>query len=259
MDFSPLPAAEELFAARMARRIVAPLAADIVPRNRADGAAVQRALAARMRADPPAGFKIGATAQTMRTYLGIETPIAGFMPASSLYETGAAVPFGGLVKPGVECELAVWLARDLPPGPCDMARAAQAVGAFLAAIEVVENRYGDLTELGAPTLLADQMFHAAAVLGSSLPDWQALDLPALSGTVSVNGMVRGTGRGADLMGHPLHALAMLAESEVAEAFGGLRKGQVVLLGSVTPPIWLDGPAEVAVDFHPLPTVRVRLT
>ena len=54
--------------------------------------------------------------------------------------------------------------------------------------------------------------------------------------------MRGEGVGADLMGHPLNCLAWLAGSSVAAAFGGLQAGQVVMLGSVTPPIWLTGPA-----------------
>jgi 2-keto-4-pentenoate hydratase len=45
---------------------------------------------------------------------------------------------------------------------------------------------------------------------------------------------------------------------VAAAFGGLREGQVVLLGSVTPPIWLDGPGVVTVEFPPLGPVVLRL-
>ena len=63
---------------------------------------------------------------------------------------------------------------------------------------------------------------------------------------------------SDLLGHPLNALALLAGSPVATAFGGLRAGQVVMLGSVTPPVWLDAPAEVSVVFEGLPAVSVRL-
>jgi 2-keto-4-pentenoate hydratase len=33
---------------------------------------------------------------------------------------------------------------------------------------------------------------------------------------------------------------------------------VVMLGSVTPPIWLTEPATVTVSFPPLPAVTVRL-
>ena len=82
--------------------------------------------------------------------------------------------------------------------------------------------------------------------------------PRLRGRLIVDGHQRDEGVGADLMGHPLDCLAWLAGSSVAEAFGGLKAGQVVMLGSVTPPIWLTGPATVTVDFSPLPPVQVTL-
>jgi 2-keto-4-pentenoate hydratase len=157
----------------------------------------------------------------------------------------------------VECEIAVRLARTLPPGPCTPEQAADAVGELFAAIEIVENRYADLARFGTPALIADQVYHAAAVLGAPYADWRALDLVALPGRIAVDGRERNAGRGGDLLGHPLRALAWLAGSDVAAAFSGLRAGQVVLLGSVTPPVWLEQPGEVVVDFAPLPAVRVR--
>jgi 2-keto-4-pentenoate hydratase len=69
---------------------------------------------------------------------------------------------------------------------------------------------------------------------------------------------RDAGVTTDLMGHPFNCLAWLASSEVAAAFGGLKAGQVVMLGSVTPPVWLDTPAEVRVEFTGLPAVSVQL-
>jgi len=128
----------------------------------------------------------------------------------------------------------------------------------MAAIEVVENRYGPLDALGTPTVVADQVYHAAAILGAPAPDWQTLDLPSLQGTLSIDGTIRGTGTGADLLGDPMAALAWLAASDEVAAFGGLRAGQVVMLGSVIPPIWLDGPCHVTVRFPPLPEVELHL-
>ncbi len=128
----------------------------------------------------------------------------------------------------------------------------------MAGIEVVENRYGPLDVLGSPTLVADQVFHAGAALGAPYADWRDLDLRSLAGSVSVDGHERGAGTGADLLGDPMAALAWLAASEEAKAFGGLRAGQVVMLGSVCPPIWLDGPAEITVQFAPLLAVTLSL-
>jgi 2-keto-4-pentenoate hydratase len=131
-------------------------------------------------------------------------------------------------------------------------------------MEIVENRYGtppigDIKAVGTPTLIADQFYHAAAVLGEPAADWRTLDLVAIQGRAVVDGTERNAGRGAELLGDPMRALAWLAGSDVAAAFGGLRVGQVVMLGSVTPPVWLTGPCEVAMLFDGLPPVRFRFT
>ncbi len=228
------------------------------PRTEAEGAIAQRTLARRLGSDPPVGFKIGATAQIMQDYLGLSGPAAGFIAPTGLHESGARLRHADFARPGVECEVAVRLARDLPPGPCTQQQALAAVGMLMAGIEVVENRYGDLAALGTPALIADQVFHAAAILGPPFGDWRKLDLPRLPGRITIDGVSAGEGRGGDLLGHPMACLAWLAGSDVAAAFGGLRAGQVVMLGSVTPPIWLDRPATVRVSFPPLPEVTLDL-
>ncbi|MEA2778349.1 MAG: hypothetical protein QOF90_3755 [Acetobacteraceae bacterium] len=85
MAFDPIPAAKALRQIRQDRVTVLPLPAAIAPRTEAEGAAVQRALAALAGAVPPFGFKIGATGKRMQVYLGIDTPIAGFMRAEDVY------------------------------------------------------------------------------------------------------------------------------------------------------------------------------
>jgi 2-keto-4-pentenoate hydratase len=258
--YDPATTAAVLHAKRQQRERVTTLPAGIAPTTEAEGAAAQRCLARLTGAEPPGGFKIGATAQRMQAYLGLNGPAAGFMAIGGMYPDSITLRYDDFVHPGVECELAVRLARRLPPGPCTAAQAADAVGELFTAIEIVENRYGDLAELGTPTLIADQMFHAAAVLGPpGAAAWRTLDVGALPGRITVDGHLRGEGVGADLLGHPMYSLAWLASSPVAAAFDGLQPGQVVLLGSVTPPIWLTGPATVTVEFPPLPQVQVRLT
>ena len=243
---------------RVRREILQQLPANFAPRTIEEGAAAQHALAALGDNGDPAGFKIGATAKRMQDYLGLAGPAAGFMAQSGMYASGAVLTFADFVQPGVECEIVVKLAKDLPPGPCTAEQAAACVGEFTAGIEIVENRYGDIAALGTPTLIADQVFHAACIRGETGGvDWQTLDIPGLIGRMSVDGVARMDGKAGDLLGHPMNCLAWLAGSPVAAAFGGLRAGQVVMLGSVTPPIWLEAPCHVTVDFSPLPAVRVQ--
>jgi 2-keto-4-pentenoate hydratase len=238
---------------------MAPLPPGARPATLAEGVAGQLALAQLTDQAAPGGFKIGATTQQMQRILGLEGPAAGFMPRDNLHASGSTLGFDRFLRPGVECELAVHLAHDLPPGPCSPEEAAAAVDLLMAAIEIVENRYADLAAFGTPALVADQVFHAGAVLGQPLADWRELDLQAVTGELSLDGKVAGSGKGADLLGGPMQALAWLAGSAEAAAFGGLRAGQIVMLGSVTQPFWLDGPAEIEVRFGPLQAVKFTLT
>jgi 2-keto-4-pentenoate hydratase len=259
MTFDPVAAAQALRQIRHDRVVVSPLPSDIAPATRTEGAAVQFALAGLADAVPPAGFKIGATGKRMQAYLGVDSPIAGFMRAQDIVHGHTDLRFADYINPGAECEVAVRLAHDLPAGPCSMEQALAAVGEFFSAIEIVENRYGDLAALGMPTLVADQMYHCAAVIGDQHDiDWRNLDIGALRGRISLDDGTEDEGVTTDLLGHPLNGLAWLAGSAEAAAFGGLKAGQVVMLGSVTPPVWLTGPATVTVAFPPLPTVTVRL-
>src|SRR3954471_392939 len=184
MAFDPAPAAAALRRIRQDRAVVSALPAGIAPATEAEGAAVQLALAHLAGAVPPYGFKIGATGKRMQAYLGVNEPIAGFMRRGDVHHGRAGLRFADFVRPGVECEVAVRLAADLPPGPCSPDQALAAVGEFVAGIEIVENRYGDLSEVGTPTLVADQMYHAAAVVGTpGDADWRSLDIGALRGRI----------------------------------------------------------------------------
>jgi 2-keto-4-pentenoate hydratase len=256
---NPEAAAAFLHEARMARRPIGTLPDGLAPRNEADGVAIQHALALRVGAARPAGFKIGATSKVMQAYLGVDAPVGGFMVPAGLHVSGAVLRFADFHKPGVECELVARLAADLPPGPCTPAQAVAAIGELVCGIEIVEGRYVDVQAVGVPTMVADQMFHAAAVLGEQGGvDWRGLDLVALQGGIAIDGGPAGGGQGGDLLGHPLNSLCWLAGSALARQFGGLHAGQTVMLGSVIPPIWLSGPCTVEVAFPPLPSVTLRL-
>lgn len=257
-SFDPDALAAYLLAARRARRVLPMPPPDLVPPDLAGGIAAQRSLAQAVGADPPAGFKVGATARAMQDYLGLSEPLAGFIPEAGLHGSFSTLAYAGFVAPGVECEIAVHLGRDIPPGPCTPAEAAEAADGVMAAIEVVEQRYPDLKAFGAPLLAADQVYHAEAVVGTPSGTWRSLDLEALPGRILVDGEERGRGFGRDLLGGPMRVLAWLAASEAASAFGGLRAGQVIMLGSVTTPIWLDKPCRVEVQFPPLQPVVLTL-
>ena len=247
-----------LLDSRRDKRVLAPLG-PLAPSDEAAGYALQRQLAEATGVTSPFGFKIGATTAQMQAYLGLAGPAAGFVPVGGVHASGARLRYADYVGLGVECEVGVRLGRDIPFGHCGRDQAADAVAEVFPAIEIVEKRYADLAELGTPTLIADQVFHAGGVPGTPCPEWRTLDLGAVRGELWVDGSLRGAGHGRDLLGHPFEALAWLAGSGAAREFCGLRAGQIVWLGSVTPPIWLDGPCHVKVAFTGLGEVELTFT
>jgi len=70
-----------------------------------------------------------------------------------------------------------------------------------------------------------------AVLGKPLTDWKGLDLTALRGVATINGEVVGEGVGGAAMGHPLEAVAWVANHLAAHG-RALVFRDVVITGSM---------------------------
>lgn len=209
-------------------------------------------------AGPVVGYKLGCTAPVMQRELNIHHPCSGYMYRSGMFRDGAVIQSADYVRPGVECEIAVTLAKPLHTSyaPFDRAAIEDAVGSVHAAIELVDERYDDWSAVGAETLIADDFFHAGLVLGQPIYDWRRLDLASVKGVARANGKVTGGGRGADIMGHPLAALEWLT-NHCAQRGKDIFAGSVISLGSVTGAYWLTPGETIEVEFGGLgPAVKL---
>ena len=83
------------------------------------------------------------------------------------------------------------------------------------------------------------------------------DAAALIGTTEINGREVGRGQGSDVMGHPLNALAWLANS-LAEAGAYLRAGEIVLTGSLVETKWLNRGDKASITVADLGTVTLSV-
>ena len=254
-------AAEALAAGRLARVRMDGLPARLRPAGEAEAYAVQAVLHDRLTAagwGTVVGHKIGCTTPVMQTFLKIPNPCAGGVFAPTVALGRGAFEHARYLHVGVECELAVRLAADLPArgAPYDRESVAPAVGALMAAIEVVDDRWVDYHAVDTPTLVADDFFGAGCVLGEPVAGWRRLDLEAISGSMAINGEVVGHGRGADILGHPFEALAWLANS-LAGRGSALRAGEFVLLGSLVATRWLERGDEAVVAIEGLGGASAR--
>jgi 2-keto-4-pentenoate hydratase len=234
--FNPDPAARTLASARLEHRAVAPLPAGVAPGDTTAGYAVQAQLHELLSAageGAVAGHKIGCTTKVMREKLGIDQPCAGQIHARHLLASGGSWNVAGLIKPSVECEIAVRLGRDLPPISRYYTAASlrPAVEACMASIELCDDRYTDREAVGVPTLIADDFYNVGCALGREVTGWQSIDLAAISGTMRINGRETDRGKGSDIMDQPLNALAWLANLRASEG-RPLKAGQFVTLGSI---------------------------
>jgi 2-keto-4-pentenoate hydratase len=254
-----LAAATALAAARRTRTPLKPLAADIAPRTEAEGYRIQETLRDLLAADfgALAGYKIGCTSAVMQEYLAIPHPCGGSVFAKGVHPSGVSLSAGDFVRVGVECEIAVKLASDLAPSaaPFTADTVAQAIEAYLPAIEIVDDRYAGWQTLGAPTLVADDFFAAGCVLGKPVARSAAPDLLDVIGRAVINDLEVARGTGADVLGHPHNALAWLANHLAADG-QGLRAGQIVLTGSLVKTVWLNAGARVVMDLSGLGRVEV---
>jgi 2-oxo-3-hexenedioate decarboxylase/2-keto-4-pentenoate hydratase len=96
------------------------------------------------------------------------------------------------------------------------------------------------------------------VLGEAVARSQAPDLLDVVGRALVNGVEVSRGTGADVLGHPHHALAWLANHLAATA-KGLRAGEIVLTGSLVKTLWLGSDDRVVMDLSGLGAVAVAFS
>jgi 2-keto-4-pentenoate hydratase len=255
-------AAERLARARLDLQPLARLPEGLRPRDEAEAYAVQRALHGRLAAAGLGnlmGHKIGCTTPVMQSYLAIDHPCAGGMFASTAHREHADLDSAAFIRLGVECEIAVRLGAGLSASAVPYGRESVAggVATCMAAIELVDDRYEDYRSFDTPTLIADDFFNAGCVLGGEVEYRRPLELAALIGRMIINGEEIGHGRGSDILGHPLEALAWLA-NRAADDGRPLRSGEIVLLGSVVQTVWLRPGDHVSIEIERLGKASLSL-
>ena len=244
-------AAEYLSRARTTHIRLDELAESIRPKGEVEAYQVQRRLHKKLTQSghgAAVGHKIGCTTPVMQEFLGISNPCAGAVFEPTVIDKTGAVDFANYLHVGVECELAVRMSHNLPgrAEPHTRESVAGAVAAVMCAIEIVDDRWLDYPGVSTATLIADDFFGAGAVLGVQNTGWQSLDLGAISGGMSINGTNVGRGLGGDILGHPLEALAWIANSLNGRR-SRLRAGEFVLLGSLVQTVWVNRGDRVEID------------
>lgn len=225
---------------------------------------VQRGMSAQLAArkaridagEVPLGWKVAFSTPAAMARLGTRAPLVGFLTSASVVPSNGVVSLAGWSKPAAEPEIAVHMGRDLPAG-ADDATAFAAVAGLSPAIELADVSFPpDDVE----TLLSTNIYHRHVVLGASQKRRSGGDVQGLTGWILRNGVEAARVTDPEAVTGKLLNIVRSVADELATAGEMLRAGEIIITGSITPPIFLEpGEASIVFDLDPVDTVSVRFS
>jgi 2-keto-4-pentenoate hydratase len=235
-----------------ARAVTVPAPSRLEPSlTTADAYAIQdliieeRVAAGRRRA----GWKMGLT-----TAAPPAIPIVGTLLDDMVVASGSDLSLTTMVGPMVEAEIVVRIGEtiDRAQTVAELERGRHEIG---PGIEVIDYRTTD--SAGVVDWIADNSTVDYAVVGALVPVAEVS--PAdIAASLFCDDRLLATGRGAQVMGNPLAAVAWLSQ-HLAERGRPLELGDVILTGSLTGhhPVSSADSVEFTAEFDTLGTVDVR--
>jgi 2-keto-4-pentenoate hydratase len=203
----------------------------------------------------PLGWKLAFGGPAAMERLHTNAPLVGFLMANAIVASGSTICVDHWKKPAAEPEITVYLGKDLA-ADATLEMTIAAIAGLGAAIEIADVDHPSEDVEGT---LARNIYQRHVVLspcdaaraGGVLAGLHARvyrngaeiantsDLQALTGELVLN--VRHVARLLAIFGETLHA------------------GQIIIAGSITPPIWVESGGSVGFHLEPLEPISVTLT
>jgi 2-oxo-hept-3-ene-1,7-dioate hydratase len=254
--------ARDLYAAELSRTPIRQLSLDYPDMTIEDAYAVQRILVELKVADgrKVKGRKIGLTSKVMQRAVSIDEPDYGALFDDMFVSDGGRVALGRFIRPRVEVELAFVLGEKLA-GPdvtlFDVLRATEFVTPALeildARVQMSDPETGHLRTI--VDTIADNAADAGIVLGGRVVRPMDVDLRWVAALLMRNGTIEESGVAAAVLNHPANGVAWLA-NRLAPHGVRLERGEVILSGSFTKPVFAEPGDTFVADYGPLGTVSV---
>jgi 2-keto-4-pentenoate hydratase len=204
----------------------------------------------------PLGWKLAFGGPAALERLRINAPLVGFLTDRALVPSGSTLSLSGWTKPAAEPEIAVYLGKDLPAG-ADRDTTKAAIAGLGPAIELADVDHPSDDVEGT---LACDIYQRHIILGRSDPARAGGLLDGLAARVLRNGaelanltdpvaLQNLTGELLDIVRHTANLLAVFGET--------LQAGQIIIAGSIIPPIWIEPGEEIMFNLAPVDTVSIR--
>jgi 2-keto-4-pentenoate hydratase len=185
--------------------------------------------------EKPIGWKVGLGAPAAMQRLGLTAPVVGFLMQKAILPGGGSTSFKGYTKPVAECEIAVRMAKDLAAGASSN-DALAAIKEIVPAIELADFDPPPTPDTLDAVLAADiysrhVIFGGASRAGGGVAGLTSRLIRRGVESASTTDPEALTGKLTDIVAHVANTLAAYGEK--------LSAGDVIITGSITPPIMLD--------------------
>ena len=203
----------------------------------------------------PIGWKVGFGATAALERLALPGPLVAFLTDATLLESGSNVPIDEWTRPVAEPEVAVHIGRDLPGGAAED-RIRESILALGAAIELADV----YTEpVNVEEILAGSIFHRGLVLGPPDPERAGGLLQGLAACVTVDGTEVAATTELEALTGPLTETVGYVADYLADTGAVLASGDIVIMGSVVPPIPIRPGQELVHELKPLPPLSLTFS
>ncbi len=197
------------------------------------------------------GWKLAFGSPAWLERFGLTGPLVGYLPESKSRRSGATVSCRGWVNPVAEPEVAVYMGRDVE----DPEHAAACVSEVGPAIELADV---DTPPEDIESVLADNVFHRAVILGEPGPGAVGAGLEGMHARITVDGSPMADTDDLEALTGPVPEILAHAAALLGGAGEQIRSGDVIILGSVVPPLTVQPGSRVDFELEPMGSVSVRV-
>lgn len=241
-NHNPEDIARDMKAAQDECRSIEPFTARVPGFDTAAAYAVARRLHKMRLAEGavPVGRKIGFTNPEMWSLYGVQEPIWAWVNDTTVVHLSgpkAECAVGAFAEPKIEPEIVVHF-RSAPPVDASPADVLACIDWVAHGVEIVQSHFPGWQFQAADTI-ADSCLHARLLVGEPVPV-AGLGADALSRleqfriSLSCNGSERAQGRGANVLGSPVTAVAHLIDVIAGQpGVRPLQTGELVTTGTLT--------------------------
>jgi 2-keto-4-pentenoate hydratase len=187
------------------------------------------------------GWKLAFAAPAARERLGIDAPVVGFLTDASLVDAGSTVSIAGWTRAVLEPEVAVLVGAE------------QDIAALAPAFELADL---DRSLDDVAAILSENIFHRRVIVGAF--DGSRRSLDGVEARVLRNGYEHARTSEPEALTGELAVLVRHVDQLLAAKGERLREADVLIAGSIVPPIAVTSGEEFALELQPIGRVDVRI-